>query len=74
MMAVRKSEGMRRSLPDRYLAPKELADVLGVPVQTLYLWRCKGEGPRGFRVGRHVRYDPDEVLAWIDRQTVEGVV
>jgi len=71
-MAVRKSEGVGRSLPDRYLAPKELADVLGVPVQTLYLWRYKGEGPRGFRVGRHVRYDPDEVLAWIDRQTVEG--
>lgn len=42
MMAVRKSDGVR-SLPDRYLAPKELADVLGVPVQTLYLWRCEGE-------------------------------
>lgn len=22
-------------------------------------------GPRGFRVGRHLRYDPAEVQAWV---------
>ncbi|MFJ7415062.1 helix-turn-helix transcriptional regulator [Streptomyces sp. NPDC098077] len=56
---------MRRSLPDRYLTPLDLADLLGVPVETVYQWRRKDTGPRGFRVGRHLRYDPEDVRAWV---------
>jgi predicted DNA-binding transcriptional regulator AlpA len=53
-------------LPEQYLTPVELAHLLAVPVQTLYLWRSKGIGPPGFRIGRHVRYDPKAVRCWID--------
>ena len=53
-------------LPARFLSPAELADVLGVPVQTLYQWRYLGTGPRGFKAGRHLRYDPVEVRRWIN--------
>ncbi|MEU5360677.1 helix-turn-helix transcriptional regulator [Streptomyces albidoflavus] len=56
---------MRRPLPDRYLTPLDLADLLDVPVETVYQWRRKGTGPRGFRVGRHLRYDPEDVRAWV---------
>ncbi|MGW6654966.1 DNA-binding protein [Streptomyces sp. CB02130] len=56
---------MRRPLPDRYLTPLDLADLLGVPVETVYQWRRKDIGPRGFRVGRHLRYDPEDVRAWV---------
>ncbi|MFE3470302.1 helix-turn-helix transcriptional regulator [Streptomyces bacillaris] len=56
---------MRRPLPDRYLTPLDLADLLGVPVETVYQWRRKDTGPRGFRVGRHLRYDPEDVRAWV---------
>ncbi|MGP3635694.1 helix-turn-helix transcriptional regulator [Streptomyces sp. 24-1644] len=56
---------MRRSLPDRYLTPLDLADLLGVPIETVYQWRRKDTGPRGFRVGRHLRYDPEDVRAWV---------
>jgi excisionase family DNA binding protein len=56
---------MARSLPSRYLTPVDLADLLGVPLETVYQWRRKHTGPRGFRVGRHVRYDPEDVRAWI---------
>ncbi len=53
---------------DRLLTVKELADYLGVPVATIYAWRCRGEGPPGFRVGKHVRYRWADVAEWIERQ------
>ncbi|WP_329616670.1 helix-turn-helix domain-containing protein [Streptomyces brevispora] len=56
---------MRRPLPARYLTPVDLADLVGVPVETVYQWRRKDTGPRGFRVGRHLRYDPEDVRAWV---------
>ena len=56
---------MGRPLPDRYLTPVDLADLLGVPLETVYQWRRKHTGPRGFRVGRHLRYDPEDVRRWI---------
>jgi excisionase family DNA binding protein len=56
---------MARSLPPRYLTPVDLADLLGVPLETVYQWRRKRTGPRGFRVGKHLRYDPEDVRAWV---------
>ncbi|MPY79809.1 MAG: helix-turn-helix domain-containing protein [Actinophytocola sp.] len=44
----------------------DVADYLGVPVKTLYDWRSPGYGPRGKRVGRYVRYQPDDVIAWFE--------
>jgi excisionase family DNA binding protein len=44
----------------------EVAAYLQVPVRTLYAWRYRGEGPRGHRVGRHVRFRWEDVEAWID--------
>ena len=52
-------------LPDRYLTPEDLASLFGVPLETVYQWRRKRTGPPGFRVGRHLRYDPAAVSRWI---------
>jgi excisionase family DNA binding protein len=52
---------------ERLLGPEEVADYLGLPVKTLYQWRYKGVGPPGLRIGRHVRYRPEDVEAWLDR-------
>jgi len=49
-----------------------VADVsayLGVPVQTLYAWRKARTGPPAARIGKHLRYDPDAVRAWVTAQT-----
>ncbi len=54
---------------ERLLTIDEVADYLSIPVGTLYQWRYKGTGPRGLRVGRHVRYRRSEVEAWLDRVT-----
>jgi predicted DNA-binding transcriptional regulator AlpA len=56
-----------RGLPSRYLTPDDLVAMFGLPsVETVYQWRRKRTGPRGFRVGRHVRYDPADVQAWVE--------
>jgi excisionase family DNA binding protein len=47
---------------------EEVAAFLQVPVPTLYQWRHKRIGPRAFKVGRHLRYDPTEVRAWLREQ------
>jgi DNA-binding transcriptional MerR regulator len=45
--------------------PKELAEYLGIPVQTIYLWRTRGYGPPGRRIGKHLRYRPADVERWV---------
>ena len=50
------------------LTPAQLAELLQVPLQTLYHWRTQGQGPRGFKVGRGIRYSRSEVERWIERQ------
>ncbi|WP_327259275.1 helix-turn-helix domain-containing protein [Streptomyces sp. NBC_01240] len=58
---------MATRLPARYLTPDDLVEMFDLPsVETVYQWRRKRVGPRGFRVGRHLRYDPDDVRAWVE--------
>lgn len=45
---------------------QDVSEFLGVPIGTLYQWRVRGEGPPAFKIGRHVRFDPDRVRAWLD--------
>lgn len=39
---------------------------------TLKSWRASGQGPAFLRVGRHVRYRPSDVEAWLERQRVQA--
>lgn len=50
---------------ERLMSIQELADYLDVPVKTIYAWRYHRQGPRGFRVGRHVRFRWCDVEAWL---------
>lgn len=52
----------------RMWTPQEVSRFLGVPVPTLYRWRYLGTGPKAARVGRHLRYLPADVLAWVREQ------
>jgi DNA-binding transcriptional MerR regulator len=49
---------------------EDVSEYLGVPVKTLYGWRTKRYGPPGKRVGRYIRYRPEDVAAWLDSITV----
>jgi excisionase family DNA binding protein len=48
------------------LSPHEVAVFLGVPLQTIYRWRYRHEGPTGYRVGRHVRYRAADLERWLE--------
>lgn len=50
-----------------WLTPEELAAELKVPVSTIYAWRYKGTGPKGSRIGRHVRFRRVDVDEWAER-------
>jgi predicted site-specific integrase-resolvase len=55
--------------PDR-MAAADTADLIGVAVQTLAVWRCTGRNSLPFtRVGRKVFYSRRAVLAWLARNT-----
>jgi excisionase family DNA binding protein len=50
---------------EKLLTPEEVASILGVPRATLYKWRLVGEGPPALKVGKHLRYRPADLDAWL---------
>lgn len=50
---------------------RDVARFLGVPAATIYTWRYQGHGPPGFRVGKHLRFRPSEVEAWLEAHREE---
>lgn len=55
---------------ERLMTPEEVADVLRVPVTTLYKWRYQGTGPAVMRAGRYLRYCEADVVAWLNDQAM----
>ncbi len=55
-------------MAESLLTPQELANLLGIPVKTIYQWRTLSRGPRGIRVGKHLRYRRADVETWLDAQ------
>ncbi len=60
-------EPTQRQLIERVLSRSELCQHLRVSAQTIYDLRCPGRGPRGFRVGRELRFRVTEIEAWLGR-------
>jgi len=55
------------TLIEQVLSLSELCAHLQVSAQTIYDLRSQGRGPRGFRVGRELRFRISEVEAWLAR-------
>lgn len=52
------------------LTTEEVAELLQVPVATIYGWRVRREGPPAIRVGRHLRFRREAVERWLlDRES-----
>jgi len=65
----RMQEGInKRAVRQPLMSVRELAELLQVSVKTVYDWRYRGLGPAAIKVGRHVRYEPDEIERWIALQ------
>jgi DNA-binding transcriptional MerR regulator len=50
----------------------ETSEQTGVPVNTLRHYRKIGIGPKSYRLGGRVVYDPDDVEAWIRKCRAEA--
>jgi excisionase family DNA binding protein len=60
------------AMAETMMTPEDLANFLGVPVATLYRWRHQGDGPRAYKVGRHLRWRRADVEQWLDLQSNQG--
>ncbi|MET3770228.1 excisionase family DNA binding protein [Marisediminicola sp. UYEF4] len=52
--------------PRVYLSPAQVAELLGVPVKTIYTWTSERTGPTFYKLGRHVRFIEADVHSWVD--------
>ena len=50
------------------LTTQQVAEYLGVPVATLYRWRYVGTGPPAIKLGVHLRFESEDLAAWLDSQ------
>jgi predicted site-specific integrase-resolvase len=56
------------------LSETQAAEKLGVKPQTLAAWRCHGVYDLPFiKVGRAVRYRPEAITAWMEKNTATCV-
>ena len=62
------------ALPVRLLSVREVAELLQVPVKTIYQWRSQGDGPAPIKVGRHLRFDPEDVALWIEGRKAQSAI
>jgi hypothetical protein len=53
---------------DRLWTIGEVSAFLGIPIATLHQWRYLGTGPDAYRVGKHLRYSPVAVQAWLESE------
>jgi excisionase family DNA binding protein len=56
------------------LSLRDLAAYLGVPPSSVYFWRSQGKGPRGFLVGKQLRFRVADVDAWLQEQAARADV
>ncbi len=56
------------AVPRDWMSPQDLADWLGVPVKSVYVWNSTRTGPRGTKIGKHVRYSRQSITAWLAEQ------
>lgn len=58
---------MKQELNDRLLTRDEVEERFGISKRFLEICATKRTGPRIVRIGRLVRYRPQDIYRWIDR-------
>ena len=57
-----------KSEDDEILTVEDVAKILKVPVGTIRKWRSEKTGPKGFRVGKYVRFRRSSVDLFIEER------
>jgi excisionase family DNA binding protein len=53
---------------EKLLSAEELAEILGVPLGTVYRWNYAGGGPPVLKIGRHAKYRPADVERYLEEK------
>ena len=48
----------------------QAAEVLGLSIHTLRIWRHQSKGPSFIKLGRSVRYDPADLRRFVEESRV----
>jgi excisionase family DNA binding protein len=56
----------------KYLSPKELSDMLGVDITTVYGWTSDRQIPF-LKIGRLVRFDLLKIDKWLKEKTIPSI-
>ncbi|MFD7652923.1 helix-turn-helix domain-containing protein [Actinosynnema sp. NPDC059797] len=51
---------------------EQVSNYLRVPVNTIYQWRTRKYGPPARRVGKHLRFNSEDVKAWFEALPTEA--
>lgn len=62
-------DGPRDAEAERWLKPVQAAARLGISAKTLANWRASDTGPRYRRIGRLIRYEPEQLEAFACGET-----
>lgn len=54
----------------RLLTCTDLAERFGVPVSTIHDWNYHRKGPKALKLGKHLRFRPEDVERWLKAQEV----
>lgn len=57
--------------PSRLWTTIEVAEYLAVPVATVHRWHYLGEGPPAAKIGRHLRFDRQDLMRWVEKQKTD---
>ena len=61
-MNIQKEKGL--------LTTEDLMDFFNVTRNTIYNWRS--EGLPFIKIGRNIRFDPNDVVEWAEKKNMEG--
>jgi excisionase family DNA binding protein len=56
---------------ERLWTVQDVSEYLAVPVHTVYGWRKSGTGPPARRLGKRLRYRPEDVRDWVASLSTE---
>lgn len=59
-------------MPDESVwSPVQVSEYLGIPVKTIYKWVGEDRLP-AYKIGRHIRFVPEEVRAFVKSHRISG--
>ena len=58
-------------MAEKLLSARDVADLLGVSIDTVYRLSHKRDGLKGYKIGGVTRFRPAEVEAYIEAQAIK---